>query len=351
MSRPTFFPPATAKRVPPEAIKKSLALIDAQSKNGLNIEALNGVNPIVRARILLEHGEQKAGLEDIYRFSSHNDWDLLTSLFYFFFVEHKFYNSADFIDFWVGLSSHEKEIFSDQFKGIVTSTLLASLKIQDDVEQIAGLSQYFLEQHLFPFQSPRTDSSWDGFSETQFESYNKKHGPRLSALYRDMLSEIKNHEAHAGSHVDLGCGSGILGKVFRDFSTHIVGVEQSKEFLSFSESVYDDVVVSNIQTFTDDCADKYDFATLGGVAQYFYYLDELFFRVSGILKGQGLFAFNTIDTEIEGAPAVPSGPIAIAHDPEHVKNCLRNCGFEVLGYFSKNYWPEHSSSVFICRKI
>ncbi|NDE11973.1 MAG: methyltransferase domain-containing protein [Chitinophagia bacterium] len=74
--------------------------------------------------------------------------------------------------------------------------------------------------------------------------------------------------------LDLGCGTGLMGRMLKPYASTIVGVDLSKEMLSRAEltGTYDKLIADDILEFLQNCNDKFDLVVSADV---FIYVGEL----------------------------------------------------------------------------
>jgi predicted TPR repeat methyltransferase len=94
--------------------------------------------------------------------------------------------------------------------------------------------------------------------------------------------------------LDIGCGTGLMGKLLKPYSSRIVGVDLSKEMLSRAEStsVYDQLIAEEILEYLNKCNDKFDLVVSSDVFIYIGELSGIFMTLSRIIKAGGLFCFS-----------------------------------------------------------
>jgi predicted TPR repeat methyltransferase len=94
--------------------------------------------------------------------------------------------------------------------------------------------------------------------------------------------------------LDIGCGTGLMGKLLKPYASKIVGVDLSKEMLSKAEltGVYDELIADDILEFVSKCNDKFDLVVSADVFIYIGELSNVFMDLAEIIKAGGLFCFS-----------------------------------------------------------
>ncbi|MGB1540117.1 MAG: methyltransferase, partial [Rickettsiales bacterium] len=170
--------------------------------------------------------------------------------------------------------------------------------------------------------------------------------------------------------VDLGCGTGLVGTLFRDVAGKMEGVDISPAMLeqaanrrdSKGRAVYDELHTVDLRRFLlDQTPTSVDIITAANVFPYVGGLTPVFDGAVHILKVGGLFAFTVEETDapefgliagegrfghqdayiIEqakrvGMDVVESRPVALYDDYEAMQYVLRKSAPNVVGAESQN---------------
>ncbi len=197
----------------------------------------------------------------------------------------------------------------------------AALTLQPKNEEIAYILSA-LKQENSPEQPPKD------YIEHLFDQYaphfdqhlieHLKYGtPKL--LHEAVLSEIQDN-SQPRMVLDLGCGTGLTGLLFKDIASRLIGVDLSREMIALLEkkNIYDELIVGDLRKTLHDHKNN-DIIIAADVLPYFGELSALFHDVSEALSPNGLFAFT-----IEIAPSnIPTyslqTSIRYAHSPEYIK--------------------------------
>lgn len=107
------------------------------------------------------------------------------------------------------------------------------------------------------------------------------------------------HQFHGVGKVeralDLGCGTGLMGVVMREISTHLTGVDLSAKMLAIArgKTIYDTLIESELIHFLQQDTHTYELAIAADVMPYFGELNTLFGLICKRLADQGLFILTT----------------------------------------------------------
>jgi predicted TPR repeat methyltransferase len=146
----------------------------------------------------------------------------------------------------------------------------------------------------------------------------------LEALGRPMRFE---------SLLDLGCGTGLAGQVFRLFAGRFVGVDLSAAMVARAEAKgdYDRLVVGNLAAFlSDEIAKdaKYDLVLAADVFVYVSDLAPVLADITRVLAPRGVVAF-TVETH-SGAGVTLLPTLRFAHGERYLRDVMAVAGLELL---------------------
>jgi predicted TPR repeat methyltransferase len=135
------------------------------------------------------------------------------------------------------------------------------------------------------------------------------------------------------SLLDLGCGTGLAGAVFRPFAARLIGVDLSPAMIARAEAKgdYDRLVVSNLAAFlADEIANRATYE-LVVAADVFVYLNDLAPVIGAIrraLAPRGLVAF-TVETHCgSGVALLPT--LRFAHADGYLRDAIAGAGLKLL---------------------
>jgi predicted TPR repeat methyltransferase len=100
--------------------------------------------------------------------------------------------------------------------------------------------------------------------------------------------------------LDLGCGTGLVGKLFRPMARRLTGVDVSAGMIRQAERrrVYDKVVLEDVCEYLSARREPCDLALAGDLFIYMGDLTPVFARVARLLRPGGLFAFSLETTTV-----------------------------------------------------
>jgi predicted TPR repeat methyltransferase len=130
--------------------------------------------------------------------------------------------------------------------------------------------------------------------------------------------------------LDLGCGTGLCGQLFKPMAAKLVGVDLSPAMIDKARErgVYDRLVVADLLERTALPSESFDLVTASDVFCYVGDLAPVLRNVAGVLRPGGLFAF-TVEA-IDGGEYVLRQTRRYAHSATYVKQAAQRQGYELL---------------------
>ena len=101
--------------------------------------------------------------------------------------------------------------------------------------------------------------------------------------------------------LDLGCGTGLVGELFRPLAAKIVGIDLSPKIIpkSRQRNVYDQLIESDLLPALKQYKESYDAILAADVFIYIGNLNEIFPAAANALRPRALFAFTIESTETD----------------------------------------------------
>jgi predicted TPR repeat methyltransferase len=153
--------------------------------------------------------------------------------------------------------------------------------------------------------------------------------------------------------LDIGCGTGLAGDIFRDIAGFLVGVDISNEMISSAEkkSIYNTLHVSEINDFLYNCRENFDLVIAADVFVYFGDLEPLFSCLEKRLNQEAYLLFSIESCPDEGYILRSTG--RFAHGTNYIKSLAENHHFKVTAVNPVVLRKENEKSVegeiFICK--
>lgn len=132
--------------------------------------------------------------------------------------------------------------------------------------------------------------------------------------------------------LDLGCGTGLCGQLFKSNAHTLIGVDLSGHMLSEAakKQCYDQLVRADLFDYLKDKQAQFDLIIAGDVLVYCGELEPLFKAVYKALRPGGLFVFNTEILATGDYSVLESG--RFAHTQAYLNQCIQQTHFTTLRY-------------------
>ena len=129
---------------------------------------------------------------------------------------------------------------------------------------------------------------------------------------------------------DLGCGTGLSGRVLRDRARRLVGVDLSPDMIAEARAttLYDELDVAEVTTWlTRDDLATFDLIVACDTLIYFGDLRQVLVPAWHRLASRGWVAFTVERSETPQFRITDSG--RYQHHPDHVREAAMDAGFRV----------------------
>lgn len=179
-------------------------------------------------------------------------------------------------------------------------------------------------------------SLFDDYAPRFDAALTEKLGYRAPARLRDAVLAVCRDAGRAsrfGSMLDLGCGTGLAGEVFRAHVDWLEGVDLSEGMLAQArkKAIYDRLHAADLGTHLVEAAMSNAQHHLIVAADVFVYCRELaplFPSIARVLAPKGLFAF-TVETH-DGEGIALGEKLRFAHAQSYVRDTLTGAGLSPL---------------------
>ena len=155
-------------------------------------------------------------------------------------------------------------------------------------------------------------------------------GYRAPEILRQMASMVLLQQAGL-SILDLGCGTGLAGVVFKDMASRLDGVDLSPAMIEKARAlnIYDALVVGDIETGLASFDRHYDLIIAADTVVYLGDLCKLLAGVASRLSEDGMFLFTVEKKEGEGFELGPKR--RWRHSEAYLRAAAKQAGLDVAG--------------------
>lgn len=230
---------------------------------------------------------------------------------------------------------------------IVQANLACSLLKQGKREEAENVFKLVLtlqpnhadaKHFLAVIQGDDTSAAPKEYVSKLFDSYADRFDSHLTQglryrtpqLLRDAVGRVVGAEKAAWRVLDLGCGTGLCGPLFRGIASYLKGVDLSPRMIEKARErqVYDELLVGELQEALNPEKSALDMAIAADVLVYIGDLHPVFAACHSALRDGGLFAFSVESFEGEGFILRQSG--RFAHSARYIETLTEKHGFSIV---------------------
>ena len=165
-------------------------------------------------------------------------------------------------------------------------------------DAIAGYLASALSKSSFPPQAPKQyiKALFDQYASYFDQHLTEQLNYQTPQYLYDLWKKNQSLNSRLIRVLDLGCGTGLAGKLFKPYASKLVGVDLSKKMLEEAEKkvIYDNLYEEELIGFLKQHTETYDLILLSDVLVYFGDLNRLF---SLLIEHGSQFLFSIETTE------------------------------------------------------
>ncbi|MGB5684490.1 MAG: methyltransferase domain-containing protein, partial [Candidatus Electrothrix sp.] len=156
------------------------------------------------------------------------------------------------------------------------------------------------------------------------QAAQKKNSEQPEQLYEQPYEQPYAH------CLDLGCGTGLAGKLFSPYCQQLSGVDLSGKMLAHAakKGVYDRIVADDVVHFLCEDEQQYDLLVAADLLIYLADLEPLLCAAFQRTAPGGLFVFSTEHGEKNQWQVRQTG--RFAHRPEYVVEVAQRHGWQLV---------------------
>lgn len=161
----------------------------------------------------------------------------------------------------------------------------------------------------------------------------------------EQLFELVTHSdpERAWNILDLGCGTGLCGQVFRHVASSITGVDLSSEMIRLSRDsgFYETLEQGDLLEFLTVTQHRFDLILAADVLSYFGDLSEVIRLCANRLCNSGVLAFTVEALEFAAEPCEPLSDFALlntrrfAHSRTYLERVTKQFGLTAISIVEK----------------
>ncbi|MCI5191594.1 MAG: tetratricopeptide repeat protein [Candidatus Electrothrix sp. AU1_5] len=176
---------------------------------------------------------------------------------------------------------------------------------------------------------------FDQYSDTFEQSLVGKLGYRVPELLFDLVLRTQAAQKAEGEQfsthcLDLGCGTGLVGKLFSNGCQQLSGVDLSEKMISRAadKGIYDRLVADDVVHYLCEDEHQYDLLVAADLFTYLADLEPLLLAAFQRTTPGGLFVFSTEHGEKDNWQVRQTG--RFAHKSEYVVGVAQRCGWQLV---------------------
>jgi predicted TPR repeat methyltransferase len=171
---------------------------------------------------------------------------------------------------------------------------------------------------------------FDGYADHFEQHLREGLNYRVPELLKENVEQKLKTKASSLHILDLGCGTGLCGEVFKPLAKHLVGVDLSPKMIAIAKQkdLYNELIVSDNLEYLTNTNEKFDLLLAADVLPYQGDLNIIFPACHKTLKEKGLFAFSAEIHSGKNFSMQTSG--RFCHSKQYIKQLAKKIGFKVL---------------------
>ena len=165
------------------------------------------------------------------------------------------------------------------------------------------------------------------FERSLTKALDYKFPKKMCEFFLDR-SDIPNTYDNA---IDLGCGTGLSGKVFRDYVDFFTGVDLSKNMLDIAKKkkIYDELLTGDICNILERSTKKYNLFIIADVFIYIGELQDVFSKIKNRSEEGAIVVFSTEHLEAEDYRLVKQ---RYRHSKNYIEKILKQNNFNLMNF-------------------
>jgi len=270
--------------------------------------------------------------------------------------------NADYIEPHYNLG-HLYQSFGQRQKSI--NWYQATLDLCDDVLTLKPMDEkiYILRQnatHLLNSQiGATTKTAPTHYVQSLFDEYASRFDYHLVEILDYKVPQLLKKELleKLGSNltfdmgIDLGCGTGLSGQVFKPICKQLMGIDLSSKMLEIAKEkkVYDTVENVEINIYLERSSEKYDFFIATDLLIYIGDLTTFFSNLSMASKPKAIFLFST--ESVQEADYILTNQGRYAHSENYIQKLAQLNKFKIINIINTTIRTDIEGQLFILQKL
>jgi len=222
---------------------------------------------------------------------------------------------------------------SKQHIGFALQHYQEAFRIQPKNEAILHTIKFLSEnQHLLASPPDYITSLFDAYADHYESHLLHALDYQVPTILYEALVKSASLPSHALAILDIGCGTGLCGNLFKPYAKKLVGIDLSPNMLAVAKqkNTYDELIVDDFTSYLKGQKNNFDLIIAGDALVYTGELNELFHYAHVALLPHGLFVFNLEITDKPNFHMNQSG--RFSHQKEYIDTLAEQSHFKILYY-------------------
>lgn len=136
------------------------------------------------------------------------------------------------------------------------------------------------------------------------------------------------------SLLDLGCGTGLMGEIFKPFAKSLIGVDLSERMLHYAKlkNNYDELILMDIEDYLKENPKRFDIIFSADCFEYMGDLKNIFEAIVAHLYPKGFFMFTVEANEINTSSFFLQENGRFCHHCEYIEKLAIQCAFQIINF-------------------
>ena len=144
--------------------------------------------------------------------------------------------------------------------------------------------------------------------------------------------------------IDLGCGTGLSGEVFRDYVDFFTGVDLSNNMLEIAKKkkIYDELLTGDICNILEKSTKKYNLFIIADVFIYIGELQDVFSKIKNRSEEGAIIIFSTEHLEEGDYKLIKQ---RYRHSKSYIEKILKQNNFNLINFKTENLRKDKDSYI------
>lgn len=203
--------------------------------------------------------------------------------------------------------------------------------------------------------APPPETADKQYIKNLYDEYANSYDSHLSVTLKSKTPQLVydatiKHAGNANDHkkiLDLGCGTGICGGLFKPHASILIGVDLSDEMIKQAQkkNIYSNLHTSDIIEYFDNNEIEFDYIISSDVIIYIGNLMKLFKFVKNSLSQNGLFTFSVESTTDMKKDYILGTTGRYQHSHKYISSLSEESGFTILSSDQETLRKQNNKDV------